>query len=65
MKIIESNSVPEVELPLQLKVSFKKVFCLFEKYAQEEFINHPFHSSASNQHAPSFSNCFRICSPRR
>jgi len=47
MKIIESNSVPEVELPLQLKVSFKKVFCLFEKYAQEEFINHPFHSSAS------------------
>ena len=48
MKIIESSSVSEVELPLQLKVSFKKVFSLFEKYAGKDFINHPFHSSAIN-----------------
>ncbi|KGL61931.1 hypothetical protein [Polaribacter sp. Hel1_85] len=46
MKIIESSSVSEVELPLQLKISFRKVFVLLEKYAKKEFINHPFHSSA-------------------
>ncbi|MEO9570679.1 MAG: GAF domain-containing protein [Polaribacter sp.] len=46
MKIIESNSVSEVELPLQLKISFKKVFVLFEKYAKKEFKNHPFHSAS-------------------
>jgi hypothetical protein len=46
MKIIESSSVSDVELPLQLKISFSKVFILFEKYAKKEFINHPFHSSA-------------------
>ena len=48
MKIIESSLVSEVELPLQLKISFKKVFDLFEKYAGKDFINHPFHSSAIN-----------------
>jgi len=46
MKIIESSSISEVELPLQLKISFKKVFVLFEKYAKKEFINHPFHSAS-------------------
>ncbi len=46
MKIIESNSVPEIELPLELKISFKKVYSLFEKYTAEEFINHPFHVGA-------------------
>ncbi|MEE9407344.1 MAG: GAF domain-containing protein [Polaribacter sp.] len=46
MKIIESNFVNEVELPLQLKISFKKVFNLFEKYAGKDFVNHPFHTSA-------------------
>ncbi|MGJ8745336.1 GAF domain-containing protein [Polaribacter sp.] len=46
MKIIESRLVSEVELPLQLNVSFNKVFNLFQKYAQKEYANHPFHSSA-------------------
>ena len=46
MKIIESNKIEEVELPLQLNISFKKVFVMFEKYAHKEFENHPFHSAA-------------------
>lgn len=46
MKIIESSLVNEVELPLQLNISFRKVFDLFEKYSHLEFKNHPFHSSA-------------------
>lgn len=48
MKIIESNKIEEVELPLQLNISFKKVYVMFEKYASEEFVNHPFHSAALN-----------------
>jgi hypothetical protein len=46
MKIITSNSVAEKELPLQLKISFQKVIVLFEKYASQEFIQHPYHSAA-------------------
>ena len=46
MKIIESNKIDEVELPLQLKISFKKVYVLFEKYSHKDFENHPFHGSA-------------------
>ncbi|QOD60202.1 GAF domain-containing protein [Polaribacter haliotis] len=46
MKIIESSLVSGVELPLQLNISFEKVFVVFEKYAQKEYENHPFHSSA-------------------
>lgn len=46
MKIIESKSIYEQELPLQLKISFQKVFVLFQKYANTEFIGHPFHESA-------------------
>ncbi|MCL7755025.1 GAF domain-containing protein [Polaribacter sp. Z022] len=48
MKIIESEFVTETELPLQLKISFSKVFDFFEKYTKKEFINHPFHSAALN-----------------
>ena len=47
MKIIESNLISDVELPLELKISFKKVFNLYEKYANKEFVEHPFHSSAN------------------
>ena len=56
MKIIESRLVSEVELPLQLNVSFNKVFDLFKKYADISFAKHPYHSSAKemvtliNQH---------------
>ena len=46
MKIIESNKIEEVELPLQLNISFQKVFVLFEKYADLEFADHPFHDAA-------------------
>jgi hypothetical protein len=46
MKIIESRLVSEVELPLQLNVSFSKIFNLFKKYADNSYVKHPFHSSA-------------------
>jgi len=46
MKIIASNSVSEKELPLQLNISFQKVFMLFEKYGNTKFVNHPFHGAA-------------------
>ncbi len=46
MKIITSNSVEKKELPLQLKISFRKIFVLFEKYASAEFTNHPYNSAA-------------------
>lgn len=46
MKIIESKSILEKELPLQLNISFQKIFELFQKYANIEFIDHPFHESS-------------------
>ncbi|MGJ8760061.1 GAF domain-containing protein [Polaribacter sp. HaHaR_3_91] len=46
MKIIESKLVAETDLPLQLNVSFNKVFDLFKKYADMEYAKHPYHSSA-------------------
>ncbi|SDR66870.1 hypothetical protein SAMN05216503_0210 [Polaribacter sp. KT25b] len=46
MKIVLPNSVSEKELPLQLNISFQKIFVLFEKYANKEFSNHPYHASA-------------------
>ena len=46
MKIIASNSVSEKELPLQLNISFQKVFMLFAKYGNRDFVNHPFHGAA-------------------
>ncbi|APZ46213.1 GAF domain-containing protein [Polaribacter reichenbachii] len=48
MRIIESNNFDDIELPLQLFVSFKKVFVMFEKYANDEYKDHPFHSGAIN-----------------
>jgi hypothetical protein len=48
MNIIESNKTDGVELPLQLNISFKKVFVLFEKYAGKEYAAHPFHNAAIN-----------------
>ena len=46
MKIIKSKLVAETDLPLQLYVSFSKVFNLFKKYASTAYVNHPYHSSA-------------------
>ena len=46
MKIVKSNFNEDMELPMQLNISFKKVFTVFEKYASDEFIEHPYHKSA-------------------
>lgn len=46
MKILESNIVSEVELPLKLNISFKKVYDFFEKYAHESNKHHPYHESS-------------------
>jgi hypothetical protein len=36
----------QIELPLQLKISFEKVFLMYKKYTEEDFKEHPFHKSA-------------------
>ena len=46
MKILETNFFSEVELPMQLNISFKKVFSFFEKYAHGDYHAHPFHKSS-------------------
>lgn len=46
MNIIKSTKIDDVELPLQLNISFKKVFVLFEKYAENGFAHHPYHDAA-------------------
>ena len=46
MKIVKSNLDEKMELPVQLNISFGKVFSMFEKYASKEFSNHPYHKSA-------------------
>ena len=46
MRIIESNIDQNVELPLQLEISFGKIFDIYKKYASEEFKEHPYHKSS-------------------
>ena len=46
MKILESKQLANVELPMQLFISFEKVFKLFQKYAHKDNKEHPFHKSA-------------------
>jgi hypothetical protein len=46
MKIIVPNSVLDKELPLQLNISFQKVFVLFQKYTDTEYAHHPYHGAA-------------------
>ncbi|WP_299061840.1 GAF domain-containing protein [uncultured Polaribacter sp.] len=46
MKIIKSNIETGVELPLQLNISFRKVYHLYEKYTHKSYKGHPFYSSA-------------------
>jgi hypothetical protein len=36
----------QIELPLQLKISFEKVFLMYKKYTEGDFKEHPFHKSA-------------------
>ncbi|MGY8908834.1 MAG: GAF domain-containing protein, partial [Flavobacteriales bacterium] len=46
MKILESNFFSEVELPMQLNISFNKVLGFYEQYAHLDYHTHPFHKSA-------------------
>jgi len=46
MRIVKSNFDENMELPVQLNISFRKIFATFEKYATEEFNSHPYHKSA-------------------
>jgi len=41
-----SKEHKNIELPLELNISFKKVYNLFEKYASAELKEHPFHKAA-------------------
>ncbi|WP_442267652.1 GAF domain-containing protein [Tenacibaculum sp. ZS6-P6] len=38
----------DLELPLHINISFKKVYDVYKKYAAKEFENHPYHQSALN-----------------
>lgn len=46
MKVLESNIISEVELPMQLNISFKKVLDFFEKYMHIDYKTHPYHKSS-------------------
>ncbi|MFY0630335.1 MAG: GAF domain-containing protein [Flavobacteriaceae bacterium] len=46
MKIVKSNFDENMELPVQLTLSFSKIFDTFEKYASDEYVDHPYHKSA-------------------
>tara|TARA_R110001632_G_scaffold3751_6_gene16522 strand:- start:12121 stop:14505 length:2385 start_codon:yes stop_codon:yes gene_type:complete len=46
MKIVKSSLDENMELPVQLQVSFSKMFSTFERYASDEFSDHPYHKSA-------------------
>lgn len=48
MKIVKSTMSDTRELPVQLFVSFQKVFSMFEKYASDEFKEHPYHKPAKD-----------------
>ena len=44
MKIIESDITKDLELPLQLYISFKEVFEYYNRYAEDKY--HPYYKSA-------------------
>ncbi len=44
MKIIESNNVENLELPLQINISFEKIYSSYLKYAEDR--KHPFNKVA-------------------
>ncbi len=48
MRIVHSSMDKSTDLPLQLFISFKKAFSLFEKYANKENEHHPYHKSAKD-----------------
>jgi len=46
MKILETSLTNKVALPLQLNISFQKIFNLFEKFAEPAHKKHPYHNAA-------------------
>ena len=48
MKIIKSNFDENMELPMQLNLSFSKVYDMFKKYASDEYVDHPYYKSAKD-----------------
>ena len=44
MKILKSNKVDNLELPLKVQISFDKVFSFYQKYVDD--IDHPYHKSS-------------------
>ena len=46
MRIVKSSMDENTELPLQLFISFKKVFDSYQKYASDEYKDHIYHKSA-------------------
>ena len=46
MNILQLENQESIELPLQLHISFEKVFLMYKKYAAEAFKDHPFHEYA-------------------
>jgi hypothetical protein len=48
MKIKHTNNNESIELPLQISVSFEKVFLMFKKYSKDEYKEHPIHLAAKN-----------------
>lgn len=48
MKIKRTNNKESIELPLQISVSFEKVFLMYKKYSKDEYKEHPNHLAAKN-----------------
>ncbi|CAM1361326.1 conserved hypothetical protein [Tenacibaculum litopenaei] len=46
MKIKRTPDIENIELPLQLNISFEGVFKVIQKYASKEQADHPFHPAA-------------------
>ncbi len=46
MKIRQPKALQNIELPVQIHISFEKVIALFQKYASNELKEHPLHKSA-------------------
>ena len=46
MNTFTPENQEHIELPLQLQISFEKVFFMYQKYTKESFKDHPFHEYA-------------------
>ena len=46
MKVLHTSKLEQLELPIQLKISFEKVYVMYQKYATKEQEEHPYHSAA-------------------